>query len=875
MALSIAPMRVIFSLILTLCVCASLAQNTERIDSLESVLNGDPPPVDSAKAKILNMLCLAYQGKDQDKAIDYGKAALKLATAISDYEGMASSMNNIGAIYEDLGSYDKALDNYQGAMKIYEELSDEWGMARIYTNIGEIHRKQADYERALENYIKSLKLKEAILARGEDNSIKQGVANTLNNIGLVYKLQGKLDKALEDYEKALKINTELRKADPTNLVNKRETAQTYNNIGTTYFYKEDYKAAIGYYIMAKLIREEIGDKGLIAQSINNIGGVYFYQKNYKKATENFNRAYQILKEADDKKGMIGCLLNIGEVYSIKEHYEKAIEYTNQALAIAREIGSKNGVKLAYQSLAIWHARDNNYPEAYAYHQKYAAIKDSILNEKSEQAQARLSTIYETEKKERELELITKDNDLKEAELDKQNTIIWSGALGLFLIAALAFFIYTSYRQKHKANALLKEQNDEITRQKVELAKLSLVAEKTDSGVVIADQKGKIEWINDGFVRMIGYNYQEFIEHFGGSLSEISSNPDIEKVLEEIIRAKQSYSHDSSYITKNGELMWTSSTITPVFEEGGELNKIVTVYNDITKLKIAEEHIREKNKETTDSIRYAEGIQVAIMPREEEVTALLPDSFILFKPKDIVSGDFYWMTQKDDRVLYLAADCTGHGVPGAFMSMIGASMLNEVVNEKGMTNPSDIFHEVRAGFISALKQTGEIGQQKDGMDASLISLSKNGSNHFSTMELALANNPVLIIRRGKKSVNANGVDLEPILEEEDLKMYQINADKQPVGFQGNQEPYTHHKVLLEKGDMIYAFSDGYQDQFGGKKGKKFMIKRQKQMFLEICEKPTFEQKQLLDKKIEKWMANPAQPDPPAEQVDDILIIGVRV
>ncbi|HIA07147.1 MAG TPA: tetratricopeptide repeat protein, partial [Flavobacteriales bacterium] len=607
-------MRVIFSLILTLCMCTSLAQTSERIDSLEGVLNGEPPPVDTVKVTILNKLCAAYMGNDQDKAIDYGKAALELATAISDYEGMASSLNTLGTIYDDLGSYDKALDNYQRSILIYRQLGDKLGMARVYSNIGVNYGMQADYESALKNYIKSLKLKEEILAKGEDNSIKQGVANTLNNIGLIYWQQGKLDKALAEHEKALKINIELRTAGPTNLINKRETAQTYNNIGTIYFYKEEYKDAIGYFIMAKLIREEIGDKRLIAQSINNIGGVYFYLENYEKATESFYKAYQILKEVDDKKGMIGCLLNIGEIYSIKEYYDKAIDYTNQALAIAREIGSKNDVKRAYQNLAVLYAHDNSYPEAYAYHQKYTAIKDSILNEKSEQAQSRLTTIYETEKKERELELISKDNALKEAELGKQNTIIWSGALGLLLVAALAFFIYTGYRQKHKANALLKEQNDEITRQKEELAKLSLVAEKTDSGVVIADREGKIEWINDGFVRMIGYDYQEFIDHFGGSLSEISSNPDIEKVLEEIIREKKSYSHDSSYITKNGELMWTSSTITPVFEEGGELNKIVTVYNDITELKIAEEQIREKNEEITDSIRYAEGIQAAMMPR---------------------------------------------------------------------------------------------------------------------------------------------------------------------------------------------------------------------------------------------------------------------
>jgi serine phosphatase RsbU (regulator of sigma subunit) len=254
-------------------------------------------------------------------------------------------------------------------------------------------------------------------------------------------------------------------------------------------------------------------------------------------------------------------------------------------------------------------------------------------------------------------------------------------------------------------------------------------------------------------------------------------------------------------------------------------------------------VEEKNKDITDSIRYAENIQQALLPTEQSVQDILPDSFILFQPKDIVSGDFYWMQHHNGLVYLAVCDCTGHGVPGAFMSMIGSSLLDESVVEKGITTPNEIFHEVRMGFINALKQNEEDESQKDGMDAALISWDKK-----NTLQAAAALNPVLIIRNGE--------------------IRELKPDRQPVGYLTvKQEAFTHHEVQLEKGDSVYLFTDGYHDQFGGPNHKKFMMRNFKKLLLSIQDKTMNEQKTILEDTMKEWKGD-------TDQIDDILVMGVR-
>jgi serine phosphatase RsbU (regulator of sigma subunit) len=254
----------------------------------------------------------------------------------------------------------------------------------------------------------------------------------------------------------------------------------------------------------------------------------------------------------------------------------------------------------------------------------------------------------------------------------------------------------------------------------------------------------------------------------------------------------------------------------------------------------------KNKEIMDSISYAKRIQNAILPPAKLVKEFLKDSFILYKPKDVVAGDFYWMETVGEKVLFAAADCTGHGVPGAMVSVVCNNALNRSVRELGITDPGEILNKARSIVVEEFEKSDE--EVKDGMDIAICSLEGN------KLEYAGANNPLWIIRKGE--------------------LIETKADKQPIGHYYDPKPYTTHSFDLEPGDSIYVFTDGYVDQFGGESlpnakpgGKKFKSKAFKELLLSIQDKSMEEQKEILDDAFENWKGS-------LEQIDDVCVIGVK-
>lgn len=255
-----------------------------------------------------------------------------------------------------------------------------------------------------------------------------------------------------------------------------------------------------------------------------------------------------------------------------------------------------------------------------------------------------------------------------------------------------------------------------------------------------------------------------------------------------------------------------------------------------------EKMEVKNKEITDSINYAKRIQAAILPTDSILKKHLPDSFVVYKPKDIVAGDFYWLEKKEELIIFAAADCTGHGVPGAMVSVICNNALNRCVREFNLSNPGKILDKTREIVIAEFEKSDD--EVKDGMDISLCCY------HPETMELswAGANNPLWI-------VNEKG-------------LLELKADKQPIGKYTDSKPFTTHHIQLKKNDLVYIFTDGYQDQFGGAKGKKFKAANMKEMFLKNKEKSIQEQQMIVDDTFEKWKGS-------LEQIDDVCVIGIRV
>ena len=252
-------------------------------------------------------------------------------------------------------------------------------------------------------------------------------------------------------------------------------------------------------------------------------------------------------------------------------------------------------------------------------------------------------------------------------------------------------------------------------------------------------------------------------------------------------------------------------------------------------------IEEKNKDVLDSIQYAQRIQLALLPSRNKLQTLFPNSSLFFQPKDIVSGDFYWIFQSENYRFVAVGDCTGHGVPGALMSVLGINLLHEIVENKGVVNPAEILNELRSGIIAAFDKEGKSSEHKDGMDISLVRIDRKANNYV----VSAANYSIYHI---------SGKDLE-----------ERNADRQPVGYSHDLKPFTQKEFSYQKGDLLVLFTDGFADQFGGPKNKKFRYKPFKELLLE---NQNISLEAQLSESFESWRGE-------LEQVDDVCVLGIRL
>jgi serine phosphatase RsbU (regulator of sigma subunit) len=324
-------------------------------------------------------------------------------------------------------------------------------------------------------------------------------------------------------------------------------------------------------------------------------------------------------------------------------------------------------------------------------------------------------------------------------------------------------------------------------------------------------------------------------------------------------------------------------------------KHIELKNAFDKIAIQHHELEIKNKEITDSLDYAKYIQDAYFPSTELFSKLLPDAFLLYKPKDIVSGDFYWfhqlppvykaeranntqtldrtnenfdssnnLIQSEGTLLIAAADATGHGVPGAIMSVISCNALNEVVKKGAVYQPDLILNQVRDSIIGAFEQHGNYSARKDGMDIALVSLSPFPLvGNSSRLQFAGAYNPLWIIKKGKPTAES-----VVTFKTESHYLIEVRADRQPIGMYERMEPFTLHETIVNKGDTIYMFSDGYADQFGGREGEKFKTKALKELLLHIQGNTMREQQAILLNVFNDWKNG-------IEQVDDVCVIGIRI
>lgn len=398
----------------------------------------------------------------------------------------------------------------------------------------------------------------------------------------------------------------------------------------------------------------------------------------------------------------------------------------------------------------------------------------------------------------------------------------SALLNQFLPLVLLFMVmvllnYFHSQKSKKQSAIHQSEKSSLETKVSELS--ATITSHSSEKQQLESEKQKLEEKNKKFFAMSETVYKE--------------KKRVDEENEKLLLEKEKLAAEKAKVDEKVKKLWSQSTA--IHKEKERINQL--------KLEIEQKHT-----EIMDSVNYAQRIQEAILPDKKEIVWHLPDSFILFQPRNIVSGDFYWFTHKNGKSIIAAVDCTGHGVPGAFMSMIGNTLLNQIVNEKGVTEPASILNLLNDEVNTSLKQTQQDSQSRDGMDVAICSFYQKTSNEF-ILEYAGANRPLYLIQN-------NG-------------LLETKANKFPIGGLSYEveKVFTNHTFTLRKNDCVYIASDGYADQFNAL-GKKLMTKKFKEELLSIHTKSMEEQGAHLRNFIETWQEQ-------TEQTDDILVIGIKI
>lgn len=742
------------------------------------------------EVRALHQFYKIYLDLDFKKAMDYANKAIELARRTKNEIETFPIYYDISLSYYWEQKYDTAKIYADKATEIARKSKDEAKIMKIlsFKQLCELY--SGNYNNAIEtsNELHAIALKEKSLKHESDAE---------ECLGLTYKAQGEFEKALTHFEKDLQLKQKMG--------NPSKIALALNNLGTIYMNWGKYKDALEYYHRALKIQEEIKDTLNIARALGNIGNIYYYSgMEMDKALENYNRCLILFDKLGYKEYVGSLYINIGLIYMAKQQPDTALTKFERSLAIAESLNNQSDVATALDNIGTIYLEKGDFNYALENINRAIEIYQQIGEKKSySQGLANLGIAYfkmgyyskaidyfnESIKIGREL-------NLRKAVSDNYKELYKVYAKQGNYKTALEYF------EKHtelKDSVLNEDYYNQITEMQTkyesEQLKAQIEVEKAENArkeEVNKRQRMIIILGLIGVVLILGFLVLVF--------------------------------RQNSVIKRSNILL-------------GQQNEEIRLQRD---------QIMQQKQEITDSIQYASRIQNAILPPSEYISRYLPHHFILFRPRDIVSGDFYWMNQKNGKTYITVVDCTGHGVPGAFMSMLGTAFLNEIINKEEKITADEILNQLRDHVVESLHQTGDSDEAKDGMDMALCVIDHEANElHFSG-----AFNPLYLIRNNE--------------------ITEYKADKMPIGIylKARDDKFSSETIKLKPNDTFYMFSDGYVDQFGGEKRKKFMSKNFKELLLRIKDENMPKQKEILNTTIEEWMIN-------TEQVDDILVIGFRI
>jgi serine phosphatase RsbU (regulator of sigma subunit) len=693
---------------------------------------------------------------------------------------------------------------------ISNKSSHDTSIVRAYLDIGmvlylnDIDTLKSQCQQAIKLIDESLKKRNSKVV---ETTLKRIKADALISIGYVEKYHGNISEGLKYYKAGLKLNQEID--------DKIGIGNANINLGVIYMLQGDISMCLECYSIALKNYELVDYEFGLGYVYNHIGSIHYQQKDYNLAIQNFNKSLKFREALNDTYGMSTTYTNLGSIKIEQGDYTAALKYYEDAQKLRIEIGDKDGIANSYMSLGKLFDVQSKSSIALEYyfkgHNLYKEVNDDY---RISHSMVVIGNVY------------LKKGNYSEAKVYGEKAMGIARKLGFpDNLETAAKLLSTIYSHNGNYKLALEMRNLEI------LMSDSL---KNESAIkAAAKQETKYKYEKD-------------------KAADSIVNAEANKVKDALLSVEQQENEknraEAEKQAQQKYYLFGILALAIIFG-GVVLNRFRTTKKQ--KLVIesqketvdkAFEELEEKNTEIMDSISYAKRIQNAILPSKKLIEEHLASSFVHYKPKDIVAGDFYWMEPTKSGVLFAAADCTGHGVPGAMVSVVCNNGLNRSVREYGLTDPAQILDKTREIVIEEFEKSED--EVKDGMDIALCKLSGN------TLEYAGSNNPLWIIRK-------DGTVVE-----------EIKANKQPIGKFIEPVPYITKRVELNPGDSFYIFSDGYPDQFGGEKGKKFKSGNFKKLLLSIQNKSMSDQESILCMAFEDWRGS-------LEQIDDVCIIGVRV
>lgn len=696
---------------------------------------------------------------------------------------------------------DSALYYFRTGCAVAQKMNDEIKESEAIRNEGWVWFIRGEYKRS--DSVLQVALKKVGLASvntEKDRTRKAKVKSKIyGNLGAVKASTGSYPEAIHYFTASLELSAQIHDT--------AALAVTNGNIGLVYSYQGQYNQALDYFFKSLVLDEYLKDSVGMAKHYSNIGIVYEEQKNHTKALEYYNKSLVIHEKNNNYYDLSILYNNIGTTYQALGDFDKSLFYNNKALELSRMLGDKAGEAIVTSNIGLSYSKQGDYESALAYYHRSRSISDSIGDRRNVAAATGLiGAVY------------LKMGDYVKAEIAIKDAINQAKSM------RLTFYLQDFYGNLSEVYMHTKRYEMALDAYKTHIAYRDSVVNDNNKNEAVRKEM------------QFQFDKQQHQERTRQALLDLA--------------VKQDRNRQQIITMAIGGIAIVLSILAFVVYRNLRASRIKN--RTISEQKSQVEHqknlieeksktLEQKNREILDSITYAKRIQQAILPDDSRWNSRLMNSLVFYQPKDIVAGDFYWLEENEQYLFVAVADCTGHGVPGAMVSVICSNALTKTVLEEQIVSTGAILNRTRELVQSKLSRNNDT--ISDGMDIALIRIDKRNK---SLIQFSAANRPLWIVRSKEDCIVFKG-------------------DKQPIGNYYNPQPFSEADIQLEKGDQVWMFTDGFGDQFGGTKGKKYTSKKLAQLLTSLhgihCEK----QYAVLRDELKQWQGS-------YEQVDDITLVG---